>query len=277
MGYLPEMSLRRTRTSGLRDTKVESVETLKQGELEKEPLLRKARWFSDRNRTYKAVQCYLKVLKKHPGSLPVIQELAFLYLDRADYEMGIVCLKYLCSQRPNNIELHLKLVHAYMNVGSYQLAYCALVSKDSWGDAFEEERLLSLSQCELNLGDTFAGISRLHELCDRTNSPVYYLFLAETLESQNYIEEALQVTRKGLKREPYFEELLVLKGRLHLILEEYSKAQSLYLKMIKNQMYMGEVAYDVEDAISQRGRLPELLAIQKFLEDFPVDLDPDWD
>ena len=46
--------------------------------------------------------------------------------------------------------------------------------------------------------------------------------------------------------------------------------------MIKNHMYMGEVAYDVEEAISKNGPLPELLAIQKFLEDSPFDLDSDW-
>lgn len=277
MSYLAGMSFRRNRTSGLRNAKVERVETLKQGELEKEPLLRKARWFSDRNRTYKAVQCYLKVLKKHPGSLPVIQELTMQYLDRADYEMAIICLNYLCSQKPQSLDLKLKLIHAYMNVGSYHKAYGELLSQEDWGELYDEERLLSLSQCELHLGNTFAAISRLHELCDRTNSPVYFLFLAETLEAQNYIDEAMQVTRKGLKREPYFEELLVLKGRLHLYLEEYAKAQSLYQNMIKNQMYMGEVAYDLDDAISQKGQLPELLAIQKFLEDFPVDPDPNWD
>lgn len=277
MGYLAEMSVRRNRTSGLESAKVDSVETLKQGELEKEPLLRKARWFSDRNRTYKAVQCYLKVLKKHPGSLAVIQELTMQYLDRSDYEMAIVCLNYLCSQKPRSLDLKLKLIHAYMNVGNYHKAYAELISQEDWAEHFNEERLLSLSQCELHLGNTFAAISRLYELCNRTNSPVYFLFLAETLEAQNYIDEAMQVTRKGLKREPYFEELLVLKGRLHLCLEEYSKAQSLYQKMIKNQMYMGEVAYDVDDALSQKGQLPELLAIQKFLEDFPVEIDPTQD
>ena len=70
------------------------------------------------------------------------------------------------------------------------------------GELYDEERLLSLSQCELNLGQVYNAISRLYELCERTNSPVYYLFLAETLEVQNYKEEALQITRKGLKREP---------------------------------------------------------------------------
>ena len=42
--------------------KLEGAETLNQAELEKEPLLRKARWFSDRNRTYKAVQCFKRPL-----------------------------------------------------------------------------------------------------------------------------------------------------------------------------------------------------------------------
>lgn len=256
--------------------KLEGTEKLNQAELEKEPLLRKARWFSDRNRTYKAVQCYLQLLKKHPGSIPVIKELTYLYVDRADYDMAIVCLKYMLSKCPDSQELQLKLIHAYMNVGNYHLAYGELMSRDHWGDLYDEERLLSLSQCELNLGEIFNAISRLYELCERTNSPVYYLFLAETLEGQNYKEEALQITRKGLKREPYFEELLVLKGRLHLALEDYPKARGLYQKMIKNHMYMGEVAYDVEEAISKNGPLPELLAIQKFLEDSPFDLDSDW-
>ena len=31
-----------------------------------------------------------------------------------------------------------------------------------------------------------------------------------------------------------------------------------------------------EEAISKNGPLPELLAIQKFLEDSPFDLDSDW-
>ena len=165
--------------------KLEGAETLNQAELEKEPLLRKARWFSDRNRTYKAVQCYLQLLKKHPGSLPVIKELTYLYLDRADYDMAIVCLKYMLSKCPDSVELKLKLIHAYMNVGSYHLAYGELMSRDNWGDLYDEERLLSLSQCEINLGEIYNAISRLYELCERTNSPVYYLFLAETLEGQN--------------------------------------------------------------------------------------------
>ena len=33
--------------------------------------------------------------------------------------MAIVCLQYMLSECPDSIELQLKLIHAYMNVGSY--------------------------------------------------------------------------------------------------------------------------------------------------------------
>jgi len=243
---------------------------LSSSELEKEPLLKKARWYNDRNRTYKACLCYLQILQQNPEHRQCVKELAALYFDRGDYEQAVLCLEHLVSREPGNQDYGMKLVHAYMHLNRYTLAWNYLVDPSNFNEHMEEERVLSLSQCELNLGNPLQCLNLLSDLIDANPMPFYFVLQAETLENLGMHDVALEVARRGLKRDPYYEELLSLRGRIHLRQKDFKKAREVYLKMIKNQLYLGEAQCDIEYALYQYSNPPELVELMQYFDDFPL-------
>ena len=103
---------------------LEGTETLNQGNSEKNHLLRKpvgSVIAIERIKRFNAIFSYSKNILR---AFLLLKQLTYLYLDRAGIiDMAIVCLQYMLSECPDSIELQLKLIHAYMNVGSYHLAH----------------------------------------------------------------------------------------------------------------------------------------------------------
>ncbi|PCJ18188.1 MAG: hypothetical protein COB02_11410 [Candidatus Cloacimonadota bacterium] len=241
--------------------------------LEKEPLLKKARWYNNKNRTYKACIIYHKVLPKLEGSSYVegLEELAYLYFDRLDFDLAAICFNYLCELKPKVSQYVLKLSNCYFQLQNYYQSKSVLHRFDYWKEDEDEERLLALSQCELALDRKLKAIEVLQVLMKRYPNAIYYLLLSEIFENMDLHSLALEVCNRGLKRDPYFEDLLVLKARLLLEQDDFKKAKQVYFKMIKNQMFLGEAHFDLEMMIEKRGSLPELMEIFQYFDDIQFD------
>ncbi|MCO4783266.1 MAG: hypothetical protein KC646_13150 [Candidatus Cloacimonetes bacterium] len=242
-------------------------------ELEKEPLLKKARWYNSKNRTYKACVIYHKVLPKLTGEpyQEALEELAYLYFDRLDFDLAAICFEHLCLVKPTVSQYVLKLSNCYFQLQNFYKAKSVLHRFDLWKEEEDEERLLALSQCELALNRKLKAVEVLQVLMKRYCNPVYYLLLAELFESMELYSLALETCNRGLKRDSYFEDLLVVKARLLLEQNDFKKAKQIYFKMIKNQMYLGEAHFDLEIMIEKRGNLPELLEIHQYFDDINID------
>ena len=241
--------------------------------LEKEPLLKKARWYNSKNRTYKACLIYHQVIKNLEGKeyIEALEELAYLYFDRLDFDLAAICFNYLLKAKPKESQYVLKLSNCYFQLENFYQSKSVLHRFTHWKDEENEERLLALSQCELALNRRLKAIEVLQVLIKRYSNPVYYLLLSEIFETMDLHSLALEVCNRGLKREPYFEDLLVLKARLLLELNDFKKAKKVYFKMIKNQMFLGEAHFDLEQMIDQKGPLPELMEIHQYFDDLSDD------
>lgn len=237
-------------------------------QIEKQPLLRKARWYSDRNRTYKACRCYLQLIQEDGNSIEAIEELALLYYDRGDYELAEICFKHLLTVSGSRPDVFLRIAYCNFQTGFYSQAKRILLDPSiEWADDYIEELLLNLSQCELQLGDPIQALKFLKKLNISHPSPLYYLLQAEILESLSLFTAAIEICRKGLQRDPYFDDLLVIKARMHLELREFDRAKKIYLKMIQNQLFLGEARYDIEEYLHLNGSVTELEEILKYFDD----------
>ena len=241
--------------------------------LEKEPLLKKARWYNSKNRTYKACVIYHKVQQQleGPSYIEALEELAYLYFDRLDFDLAAICFTYLCEAKPDVSQYVLKLSNCHFQLQNYYQAKSVLHRFNLWKDSEDEERLLALSQCELALDRKLKAIEVLQVLLKRFSNPVYYLLLAEIFETMDLSNLALEICNSGLRRDPYFEDLLVVKARLLLEKNDFKKAKQVYFKMIKNQMFLAEAHFDLEMMIEQRGALPELMEIHQYFDDVQLD------
>lgn len=237
-------------------------------EIEKQPLLRKARWYSDRNRTYKACRCYIQLIQAECPSLEAIEELALLYYDRGDYELAEICFQHLLTLSEPRPDISIRIAYCCFQTGHYSQAKRVLLDpKVHWDEEYVEELLLNLSQCELQLGDPIQALKFLKKLNSSHPSPLYYLLQAEILESLSLFTAAIEICRKGLQRDPYFDDLLVTKARIHLELGEFDRAKKIYLKMIQNQLFLGEARYDIEEFLHLNGPVRELEEILKYFDD----------
>jgi len=234
---------------------------------EKLPLLKKARWYSDRNRTYKACRCYLQLIHQEPESLEAIEELALLYYDRGDYQLAAICFEHLNQVYGPRQDILIRLAYCRFQESSYVEAKLVLTTPIDWDPIYDEERLLNLSQCELQLGDPLKALLLLKQLNTSHPAPLYYLLQAEILENLSLYSSAISICRKGLQSDPYFDDLLVLKARLHLELQEFDKARKIYLKMIQNQLFLGEARLDIEEYLSIHGPIREVEEILNYFDD----------
>jgi tetratricopeptide (TPR) repeat protein len=234
---------------------------------QKKPLLSQARWYYDRNRTYKACQCYLKIIRDNPESHEAVADLAALYFDRGDFELAGLCLDHLLKVFPETQELRLKRGLCYLHLDAYGLARQTLSHLPPWNKDIEEERLLALSQCNFNLGYNLQAVQGLTELMQPPGTSYYHLLLAELLENLGLFQPVIKVCERGLKRDPYFQDLMTLKARTHLNLQEFGKAKALYLKMLRNQWPMEEAWMDLEEFLVLRNPPPEILELATYFED----------
>ncbi len=234
---------------------------------QKKPSLTQARWYYDRNRTYKACQCYLEIIRKDPQNHEAIADLASLYFERGDFELSAICLTTLLEVFPGSEEVRLKRGLCHFHLEAYGLARQDLLHLPPWNDELEEERLLALSQCDFNLGYNLQAVQGLTKLMQLPGTSYYHLLLGELLESLGLFQPVIKVCEKGLKREPYFQELMVLKARAHLNIGEFIKAKTLYLKMLKNQWPMQEAWMDIEEFLTLRNPPPEILELATYFED----------
>ncbi|MBT3783421.1 hypothetical protein HOF92_00515 [bacterium] len=234
---------------------------------QKAPLLRKARWYNDRNRTYKACRCYLQVIQQDPDALEAIEEISLLYYDRGDFEIAAICFEYLLLIYGVRQDILVRLAHCRFQESSFSEAKLVLSQPLDWDPLYHEERLLTLSQCELQLGEPLNALELLRDLNSSSPSPLYYLLQGEILESLSLHTAAIEVCRKGLQRDPYFDDLLVLKARLHLHLTEFEKARRIYLKMIQNHLFLGEARLDLEEYLAIHGPISEIYEILDYFDD----------
>lgn len=242
---------------------------MSQEALHREKQLKKARWYSDRNRTYKACVLYLDVLRQDPGNVFALEELAQIYLERGDSSLASICYRWLCQQFPDRQELFLRHAQSEFSAGNFHSARLILASAGSFLPPLEEEALMAKSQVEAALSHELEAILWLNQLIEKYPNAIYYMVLAEMLEQLGLTHCAMEACRRGLKREPYQDELLSLKARLHLGLSEYSQARKIYLKMIKNHLFLEDARMDLEDFIDERGPVPAVVEILRFFDEGP--------
>lgn len=233
----------------------------------REKQLKKARWYSDRNRTYKACILYLDVLRQDPDNVSALEELAQLYLERGDSSLASICYAWLCRLFPTRQELVLRHAQSEFNSGNYHTARLILASVPEFEHTYEEEALMAKSQVEAALGHELESILLLNRLIEKFPNAIYYMVLAEMLEHLDLTQCAMEACRRGLKREPYQDELLSLKARLHLWAGEYIQARKIYLKMIKNHLFLEDARFDLLDYVAEKGPVPAVMEILRFFDE----------
>ncbi len=240
-----------------------------QKERARDKLLKKARWYSDHNRLYKACIHYLNFLREEPGNIQALEELGQLYMDRGDFELGALCFDAILGGDQLRQDVLIRQIRCYFQAGRISEALLLLEMIPEWGEEHLEEVMMARSQCRLSMGFELEAIQIMGDLIRRFPQPPYFMILAEILMAQLQWPAALECCRRGLKRDPYSDELLAAKARCHLELDEYGKARDIYMKMIKNQMPQMEVRMDLEDCLANKGYIPELADILRYFEDFP--------
>lgn len=235
----------------------------------REKKLKKARWYNDRNRIYKACLIYLDLLRQDPNNQAALEDLAQIYMDRGDSLLAAICYGWLLSQEPSRQDLVLKEAQCHFQAGYNFLSLKALSRVSDWDSNYEEEALMAKSQIHVALGNELESIHLLNQLIEKYPNALYYMILAELLEQHELYHCAMEACRRGLKREPYQDELLSLKARLHLYLGEYANSRKIYLKMIKNHMYLEDARLDLEDFLAEKGNVPDVMALLRFFDEMP--------
>jgi tetratricopeptide (TPR) repeat protein len=235
--------------------------------------LKKARWYNERNRTYKACLHYQKALQSGVDDSVVLEELAMLYFERSDFSLAAVCFEELVNRSAKRQDLILKLAGCLFQTGEYFKGKMLLSRVRKWQKVHLEEAILSRAHFEQATGHPWSAIRLFCELIETSPQPMYYLYLAEAFENLDQYNYAVEICRRGLKREPYFEELIATKARMHLYLSQYDKAALLYQKMIRNQMYTVEAKLDLEEMLVKKGYAPEIQEILRYFDEPVWDLD----
>jgi tetratricopeptide (TPR) repeat protein len=234
--------------------------------------LHKARWYSGRNRSYKACVLYHKAISQDPeNSVEAVRELAALYFERFDFELAAVCYRHLLEQGGSEQEKQgfaLRLTQCYSRSGSFGLGMTCFSQISEWLKEFEEEALQERMVFAYNLGDNIDILRTMGELIKKYPKAEYYLYLASMLFELNFPDTGLEMCKKGLRRMPYSEELHGLKAGFYLQLRDYKKARETYLKLIRNHMHTGAARMDVEDYVAEHGPVPELMDVLRYLDEY---------
>ncbi len=235
----------------------------------REKKLKKARWYNDRNRIYKACLIYLDLLRQDPNNQAALEDLAQIYMDRGDSALAAICYNWILNSDPTRQDLVLRLAQGYFQTGNFFLSLKTLSTIDNWEANYEEESLMAKSQIHVALGNELESIRLLNQLIEKYPNAIYFMVLAEMLEQLGLYHCAMEACRRGLKREPYQDELLSLKARLHLYLGDYANSRKIYLKMIKNHMYLEDARLDLEDFLAEKGNVPDVMALLRFFDETP--------
>jgi tetratricopeptide (TPR) repeat protein len=142
------------------------------------------------------------------------RRLGSLHMHRKEWDLALACFRRGLVLHPSNIELHVDVGEALLKGGAFQEAWGALRTAWAIGPKHVRACRLLVKVCE-----------RLGLVDDSANA---WCRLAEALEAEHRLPQAVRAYRKAIARRPDCRTLENL-GQLHLILAQPEEAQRCFL------------------------------------------------